>query len=93
MSQCYRCGGNKVILCAVPGKGKQKDIATMTCPDCQGAGKFEHGGKRVGAGRPLKTERCTCGKHTVARAEGSRLKCRLDAGPGSIIVSGKVELV
>ena len=36
-----------------------------------------HGGKRAGAGRPpLTTERCACGKHTLARAVSLRLKCR-----------------
>jgi hypothetical protein len=36
-----------------------------------------HGGRRAGAGRPpLTTLRCHCGKHTMARAERLRLKCR-----------------
>ena len=34
------------------------------------------GGKRAGAGRPPLTKaRCSCGKHTLARAKTLRLRC------------------
>ena len=43
--------------------------------------KTTWGGKRDGAGRPPKTpERCTCGRHTNARALRLRLKCRIVPG-------------
>ena len=44
--------------------------------------KSSHGGRRKPGpgktlGRPRSPERCACGKHTAARAQRSRLKCRL----------------
>lgn len=41
------------------------------------AGRKTWGGARAGAGRPPATDaRCHCGKHTLTRAVGLRLKCR-----------------
>ena len=36
----------------------------------------KRGGKRLGAGRPRKSERCACGKYTLRTAKVSRHKCR-----------------
>jgi len=43
--------------------------------------KSQRGGKRPGAGRPRKSERCGCGKYTLRTAKVSRHKCPTERIP------------